>query len=147
MSKAGTGHTQQAAYRQRLLTYPRRSLGGRKLGECLHTCAHTCTMLFQGDFWKESFIQFLCKPQLFLQAPRSQQMVPAKQAPESLNQGLCSTKAKSATEPVSHGWGRNENEFEAMPFLLSGTPTFSKIACLLLHSALKIELPRTPNFR
>jgi hypothetical protein len=104
-------------------------------------------MVLQGDFWKESFIQFLCKPQLFLQAPRSQQMVPAKQAPESLNQGLCSSKAKSTTEPISHGWGRNKNEFEAVPFLLSGTPTFSKIAYLLLHSALKIKLLRTPHFR
>lgn len=74
-------------------------------------------------------------------------MVPAKQAPESLNQSLCSSEAKSATEPISHGWGRNKSEFEAMPFLLSGTPTFSKIACLLLHSALKIELLRTLNFR
>lgn len=55
----------------------------RKLVECAHTCAHTCTMVFQGNFCKESFIQFLCKLQLFLQDPRSQQMVPAKQAPDS----------------------------------------------------------------
>lgn len=73
-------------------------------------------------------------------------MVPAKQAPESLNQGLCSSKAKSATEPISHGWGRSRSEFEAMPFLLSGTHTLSKIACWFLHSALKI-VTQDPEFQ
>lgn len=98
-------------------------------------------MVFQGDFWEDYFIQFLNKPQLFLQAPRDQQMVPAEQAPESLKSGLCSSKA--TTEPFSHGWGRNKNEFEAMPFLISGTPTFSKIE----RFALKRGLPRDPKFQ
>lgn len=44
-------------------------------------------MVFQEDFWEDYFIQFLNKPQLFLQAPRDQQMVPAEQAPESLKSG------------------------------------------------------------
>lgn len=60
---------------------------------------------------------------------------------------LCSSKVNSAIEPFSHGWGKNKNEFEAMPFLISGTPTFSKIECLLLHSALKMGLPRDPKFQ
>lgn len=41
MSKAGTGHTQQAAYRQGLLTYPRRSLARAKDRRVLtHVCTH-----------------------------------------------------------------------------------------------------------
>lgn len=74
-------------------------------------------------------------------------MVPAKQAPESLNQGLCSSKAKSAAEPISHGWGWNKNEFEAMPFLLSDTPTFSKIACLLLTLCFEDRVTQDPKFQ
>lgn len=81
MSKAGIGHTQLSYLQAELLTHPRSPLVERKLGELL---AHICTMVFQGDFWEDYFNQFLNKPQLFLQAPRDQQMVPAEQAPESL---------------------------------------------------------------
>lgn len=147
MSKVGTGHTQLSRLQVGAAYLPQEVPWWRESQQSAHTHVHThapwCSRVISVKNLSSNFsVSFSCSYGIQGANRWSQQ-----NRLWTLNQGLCSSKAKSATEPISHGWGRSKSEFAAMPFLLSDTPTFSKIACRLLHSALKIKLPRTPNFR
>lgn len=82
-----------------------------------HTRTHTHTThiphihrVVPGRFWKESLAQLRSKPRPFLQAPRGQQMVPAKltSLPMPVNSGSRSLQGRQSNYKPVQNWMSQE---------------------------------------